>query len=159
VTPAGARGSQASQDGCTYSAVIQLPPPVGSLKRGFVGIDLRVDGKNYRVVNTHLEVEEPTPIFQSLQAFELAGTTPAGRTLILVGDFNSSPEDVGIPGVIPSAYQVLALAGLDDVWERNLLAFADPDGFTCCQNADLANPTSLLSERIDLMWVGGGASF
>ena len=159
--------SQVSQDGCTYSAVVALPSPFGSdlvLKRGFVGIDLRVDGKNYRVVNTHLEVEEPTPIFQSLQALEVAGTlaatTPTGRTLILVGDFNSSPEDVGLPALgLPSAYQVLAAAGLDDVWERNLLAFTDPDGFTCCQNADLANPTSLLSERIDLMWVGGGASF
>jgi endonuclease/exonuclease/phosphatase family protein len=157
--------SLVSLDGCTYSMVGAVDSPVGPLviKRGFVGIDLRVDGKNYRIVNTHLEVEEPTPIIQSLQAVELAGTlaatTPAGRTLILIGDFNSSPEDVGVPGVIPSAYQVLAVADLDDVWERNLLAFADPEGFTCCQNADLANPTSLLSERIDLMWVGGGASF
>jgi hypothetical protein len=54
---------------------------------------------------------------------------------------------------------VLAGAGFDDVWERNLLAFADPDGFTWCQNADLANPTSLLSERIDLIWIGEGTSF
>src|SRR5262245_16506990 len=36
--------SQVSQDGCTYSAVVNLPAPLGTLKRGFVGIDLRVDG-------------------------------------------------------------------------------------------------------------------
>ena len=35
----------------------------------------------------------------------------------------------------------------------------DRVGFTCCQSADLANPTSLLSERIDLMWVREGESF
>jgi hypothetical protein len=61
-------------------------------------------------------------------------------------------------GPIPPPYQVLAAAGLEDVWESNLLAFSDPDGFTCCQNADLANPSSLLSERIDLIWVGGARS-
>jgi endonuclease/exonuclease/phosphatase family protein len=157
--------SQVSQDGCTYSVVGVVPSPFPSepplvVKRGFLGVDVRVGGKNYRIVNTHLEVETPTPVIQSLQAVELAGTlaatTPPGRTLILIGDFNSSPEDVG---AITPPYQVLAAAGLVDVWESNLLAFADPDGFTCCQNADLANPTSLLSERIDLMWVREGERF
>ncbi len=142
--------SQVSQDGCTYSVVgvVPAPPPLPPIvvKRGFLGVDVRVDGKTYRVVNTHLEIKQPTPdplsaIVQSLQAVELAGTlaatTPADRTLILIGDFNSSPEDAG---PITPPYQVLVAAGLVDVWESNQLAFADPDGFTCCQSADLANP-------------------
>jgi hypothetical protein len=35
----------------------------------------------------------------------------------------------------------------------NLLALFDPNGFTCCQAPDLANTQSLLSERIDLIFV------
>jgi endonuclease/exonuclease/phosphatase family metal-dependent hydrolase len=162
--------SQISQDGCTYSVVGTVQSPVGEIpiKRGFVGIDVRVDGKNYRIVNMHLEIRQPDPtqpasaIIQSLQAVELAQTlamtTPANRTLITLGDFNSSPEDEPLGGITPP-YEVLASAGLTDAWLRNLLAFADPDGFTCCQNADLANPTSLLSERIDLIWVRSGGPF
>jgi endonuclease/exonuclease/phosphatase family metal-dependent hydrolase len=164
--------SQVSRDGCTYSVVGSVESPAGTIliKRGFVGIDVRVDGKNYRIVNTHLEIRQPDPtqpasaIIQSLQAVELAQTlamtTPADRTLITLGDFNSSPEYEPLGGITPP-YEVLASpsTGLTDAWRRNLLAFADPNGFTCCQNADLANPTSLLSERIDLIWVGRGAPF
>jgi endonuclease/exonuclease/phosphatase family metal-dependent hydrolase len=135
------------------------------VKRGFVGVDVRADGKTYRVVNTHLEIRQPSPdpasaIIQSLQAVELAGTlavtTPAGRTLILLGDFNSSPED---PGPITPPYQVLAGSGFEDAWLDNLWAFLNPDGFTCCQDADLANAASHLSERIDLVWVRSARSF
>jgi endonuclease/exonuclease/phosphatase family metal-dependent hydrolase len=162
--------SQVSQDGCTYSVVGSVQSPIGpiAIERGFVGIDVRVDGKNYRIVNTHLEIRQPDPtqpasaIIQSLQAAELAQTlamtTPADRTLITLGDFNSSPEDEPLGGITPP-YEVLASAGLTDAWLRKLVSFTDPDGFTCCQNADLANPTSLLSERIDLIWVGSGGPF
>jgi hypothetical protein len=90
-----------SRDGCTYTAVAQVNTPVVliTLKRGFVGVDVTVGGKTYRVVNTHLEVKQPDPtnpnstIFQFLQSVELAGalraTTPAGRRLIALGDYNS----------------------------------------------------------------------
>jgi endonuclease/exonuclease/phosphatase family metal-dependent hydrolase len=162
--------STPSQDGCTYTVVAQVDSPVGTItvKRGFLGVDVRVAGKTYRVVNTHLEVRQPDPtnpgsaIIQFLQSVELAetlaATTPAGRTLITLGDFNSSPLDPPLGPIVPP-YQVLVGSSFADAWDTNALAIFDPDGFTCCQQSDLANASSLLSERIDLIFVRDAGSF
>jgi endonuclease/exonuclease/phosphatase family metal-dependent hydrolase len=160
------------EDGCTYTVVAAVGSPVvGSIVvyRGFLGVDVKVAGKTYRVVNTHLEVKQPDPsnpssaIIQFLQAVELAGTlvatTPPNRTLIALGDFNSSPLDTPLGPILPP-YQVLVDpplglpdTGLEDAWISNALAPLDPNGFTCCQRADLSNTSSLLNERIDLLLV------
>ena len=162
--------STPSQDGCTYTVVAEVNSPVGviTVKRGFLGVDVRVAGKMYRVVNTHLEVRQPDPtdtssaIIQFLQSVELAGTleatTPAGRTLIALGDFNSSPLDPPLGPIVPP-YQVLVDSGFADAWDTNLLGPFDHNGFTCCQQADLANTSSILSERIDLILVRDSGSF
>jgi hypothetical protein len=52
-----------SVDGCNYSTIAQANTPAGTIniERGFVGVDVTVDGKSHRFVNTHLEVEAPTP--------------------------------------------------------------------------------------------------
>ncbi|WP_295584865.1 endonuclease/exonuclease/phosphatase family protein [uncultured Lamprocystis sp.] len=138
------------------------------VQRGFVAINARVAGKNYRIVNTHLEVREPQPgnpisqVFQAAQAFELIGvlraTTPIGKSLLVLGDFNSSPEDAGVPGPLPlpepfdqglvPPYQQLAAAGYTDGWT---LRWHVRPGFTCCQAEDLLNENSQLYERIDLI--------
>ncbi len=153
-----------SADGCNYTVVAQVDSPLGpiTIERGFVGVDATVRGKNYRVVNTHLEVRQPDPtdpnsaMFQFLQSVELVATlqalTPPDRTLILLGDFNSSPEDAAVDGITPP-YQIIVGADFADVWNTNPLTFFDPHGFTCCQLADLSNATSLLDERIDLIFV------
>jgi endonuclease/exonuclease/phosphatase family metal-dependent hydrolase len=121
-----------------------------------------VRGKDYRVVNTHLEQSQlgndPTSaIFQSLQAVELVGTLlftapymSTGRKLILLGDFNSSPDDP-IGDIMPP-YQIILGGGFEDVWDTNRFVSFDP-GYTCCQDDDLANRRSLLDERIDLIFV------
>ena len=162
--------STISQDGCTYTVVGVVNSPVGTItvKRGFVGVDVRVAGKAYRVVSTHLEERQPDPsnpfsaILQSLQSVELAGTilatTRPDQRLILLGDFNSSPLHTPIGGIVPP-YQVLAGVGLADVWNTNPLAQLDSDGFTCCQRSDLANRTSLLNERVDLIFVRAPVPF
>ncbi len=157
--------STPSEDGCNYTIVAEVPtlPPSDTIaiKRGFVGVDATVRGKTYRFVNTHLEGMQPGPdpnsaIIQSLQAFELAVTlqalTPPDLPLILLGDFNSSFEDTPI-GLIDTPYQIIVDAGFADVWDTNLLKFFDPNGFTCCQDNDLANKRSLLDERIDIIFV------
>ena len=108
---------EVSNQGCNYSTVlpVEVAVPEGVLQvgfeRGFVAIDATIDGKNYRFVNTHLEVREPDPgnplsrVFQTAQAAELIGllsaTTPPGLTQIIVGDINSSPEDEPVPGPLP----------------------------------------------------------
>jgi endonuclease/exonuclease/phosphatase family metal-dependent hydrolase len=145
--------------------VAQVNSPIGpiSIQRGFVGVDATVRGKGYRFVNTHLEVMQPDPgnrgsaIIQFLQSVELVATlkalTPDDLTLILLGDFNSSPEDVPIDAIIPP-YKIIAAAGFADVWDSNSLTFFGPNGFTCCQFGDLSNRKSQLDERIDIIFIG-----
>jgi Endonuclease/Exonuclease/phosphatase family len=157
--------STPSEDGCNYTIVATVEDtPVGDIavERGFVGVDATVRGKKYRFVNTHLEERQPDPnnemsaILQSLQAAELVGTllytTPHDRTLILLGDFNSSPEDIPLDGIIPP-YQIIASAGFADVWYKNPLSLLNPDGLTCCEFADLSNTRSAHYERIDIIYV------
>ncbi len=153
-----------SEDGCNYAVLAQVNSPVGPIviQRGFVGVDVRVRGRDYRVVDTHLEVRSPDPtnpasaIIQFLQSVELVGTlqvtTPAGRTLVALGDFNSAPVDTPLGPIVPP-YQVIAGSGYTDAWDVNRIAFFDPEGFSCCEQSDLANSVSQHSERIDLVFV------
>jgi endonuclease/exonuclease/phosphatase family metal-dependent hydrolase len=159
--------STVSEDGCNYTIFAKVVgTPIGEIfvKRGFVGVDATVGEKNYRFVNTHLEQREPDPtnpgsaIIQFLQSVELVGTlqaiTPSDdRTLILVGDFNSSPDDEVISPTIIPPYEIISEAAFADIWDTNPLALFDPDGFTCCQDPDLGNRRSALYERIDIIFV------
>lgn len=162
---------QPSGDGCNYSLVIQAPTPLGSIdvERGFVAVDATIDGKNYRLMNTHLEQQQPDPtnplsqVFQAAQAAELIqillNTTPPNRSVIVVGDMNSSPAHPAIPGPlplpapfnlgIPTPYQQFAGAGFTDTWE---LRPGNQAGYTCCQAEDLSNRRSALYERIDMIF-------
>jgi endonuclease/exonuclease/phosphatase family metal-dependent hydrolase len=148
--------STQSEDGCNYTIVAEVPSPVGpiTIERGFVGVDATVRGKTYRFVNTHLEGADPA-IIQQLQAVELVETlqytTPDDRPLILVGDFNSSPDDAAVDPNVP--YQIIVDKGFADIWDTNLFRFFDPNGLTCCQDDDLLNTTSLLDERLDLIFI------
>ncbi len=116
--------------------------------RGFVAVDATVRGGTFRFVNTHLEERGavwPTgDEIQVLQAKELVDefdleTVP----IILVGDFNSSPEDDDT-----FAYHVIENAGYVDAWKRGLRGRRNR-GTTCCQQELLTNENSLLFERID----------
>jgi hypothetical protein len=161
-----------SADGCNYSLVIEAETPLGttiSIERGFVAVDATIDGKDYRVVNTHLEVQQPDPtnplsqVFQAAQAGELLqvllNTTPLSRSLIVLGDMNSSPEHPAIPGPlplpepfdlgIPTPYQLFVGAGFADIWDLRPGRVA---GYTCCQLEDLTNRPSALYERVDLIF-------
>ncbi len=164
-----------SLDGCNYQTVLTAPlPGTGqeiTVERGFVGVDATVRGKRYRIINTHLEVREAAPgnpllrVFQAAQAAELLATvqltTPVDRTLLVLGDMNSSPEDTIIPGPLPlpppfdqgivPPYQQFVAAGFTDAWT---LRRRDAPGFTCCQAEDLRNRKPRLDERIDLIFSG-----
>jgi len=174
-----------SRDGCNFmaaaSAPLVVPPfpvPIDvRFERGFVAVDAVVDGRSLRFVNTHLEtrLEGSGPQargFQSAQAFELtqvlqvaAALIPAS-THVVVGDFNSAPDDPTFPvppgtpaylGIPP--YQQMAQAGYLDAWTAQPgtatahgRAF---DGRSCCQHEELTNRRSDLYERIDLIWASG----
>ncbi|MDT8272506.1 MAG: endonuclease/exonuclease/phosphatase family protein [Desulfomonilia bacterium] len=132
--------------------------------RGYCALDATVDGTTYRFVNTHLEVEGSSidpqvPYVQAFQAFELISILQnQAQPIILVGDINSSPTDITplplpvAPYFILRPYWQFSFAGYADVWPRRLLGRSDP-GYTCCQEADLLNEFSTLSERIDMIFV------
>ena len=143
-----------------YSDKVSLPigPVVVEFLRGYVAVDAKVKGREYRFVNTHLEVAPNLliPPVQSLQALELASVLATEtKPIILVGDFNSSPEDV--PTVLPPPYWIMTAAGYVDTWTRRV---GRPSaGFTCCQNEFLTNEQSELDERIDLIFVRNDTDF
>ena len=153
--------TKVSFDGCNYQQVVtaQLPGSIAlPIQRGFVAADVKVGGKNYRVLNTHLEVREPDPtnslsrFYQSAQASELIATlkatTPRGKSLLVLGDMNSSQGDTVISGMVPP-YDQFVDAGYIDEW---LQTVQQTPGYSCCQEEELLNAQSNLYERIDLVF-------
>ena len=130
--------------------------------RGYTIADVHVRGADYRFVNTHLETGGSEP-FMSLQAVQMnellqviEATTPESMPVILLGDFNSSPNDApftstsGIPGLdglplVPPYLQAVG-TGYLDLW---LSKRRPRDGFTCCFDGLVSDEDAQLSERID----------
>jgi endonuclease/exonuclease/phosphatase family metal-dependent hydrolase len=166
----------AVSDGCNFAVVgeVKLAGQTVRVERGYVGVDVTIGGKDYRFVNTHLEVRTPeagNPLsrtIQSRQADELirvvVNTVPDGRELILVGDINSAPTDEVLQAPLPlppewltPAYmQLTEWAGLTDTWMLRPGSAtgrgAPLVGFSCCQDEDLGNRHSKLEERIDVIF-------
>ncbi|MEL7157023.1 MAG: endonuclease/exonuclease/phosphatase family protein [Actinomycetota bacterium] len=124
--------------------------------RGYVGLDAEVHGRDFRFVNTHLEVSaadggicltadgEPFAC-QEAQATELVEVMAGDdRQTILVGDINAEP---GGP-----AYQTLVDGGYTDTWT---IRYPNPreSGVTCCQSETLDNVENQLSKRIDHIFI------
>lgn len=147
-----------SVDGCNYQVVAEAETPVGpiSFQRGFVGVDTMYG----RFFNTHLEVRNPdptnplSPLVQRFQAQELMSVVnlvnesndPNGPTII-VGDINSSPEDVDSIMGFQSPYTQLA----DVYYDTWTLRPGKPKGYTCCFDEDLSVDADLY-ERIDMIF-------
>ncbi len=151
--------NRTSVDGCTYDLLFTSPTPIGpiTLLHGFSGVDLRVGRKNFRVINTHLEQRDPAPPIQADQADELIRTlnrsTPRNRSLLVLGDMNSSPTDDNLFGInltsTDTPYQQFLDAGYTDVWRlRRPVTF----GYTCCQAENVQNSGSQLNSRIDFIF-------
>ncbi|MEX0611719.1 MAG: endonuclease/exonuclease/phosphatase family protein [Pirellulales bacterium] len=114
--------------------------------RGWTSVDVEAGGADFRFFNTHLD---PVSAAQVLQAAELlAGPTNSSLPTILVGDFNSPADGSG-----SSTYASLIGAGFTDAW--SVIHPGDP-GYTCCQDANLLNNPSELSQRIDLILYRNG---
>jgi endonuclease/exonuclease/phosphatase family metal-dependent hydrolase len=157
--------------GCPYHTLLPLPPTIGgAVVRGYVGVDVLVEDVPYRVVTTHLEVMFPGPspesmVFQAAQATELLTVLsifpqPLGTRLVVLGDFNSSPDDAAngaLPFVPPYTQFTTGvdLAGAPlaapytDAWE---VRPSHQPGFTCCHAADLSIRQVAHQERIDFIF-------
>ncbi|MBW2419961.1 MAG: hypothetical protein JRH19_15565 [Deltaproteobacteria bacterium] len=151
--------STSNEEAGNYDAVFSVP--VGGTDvffwRGWTAVDAEVRGRDYRFVNTHLEVQGSvgspiSPTIQADQAQELIDLLATEELpLVVVGDFNSSDQDP-----ITQPYSLLTNAGYVDSWTR--LAGHPGLGYTCCQAADLLNAVSLLDERVDLIFVRNDAA-
>jgi hypothetical protein len=155
-----------------YGANLPVPIDGGEIVfiRGYNIVDVDLNGRSYRFVNTHLEVSgnPAANFFQYAQAEELtqildglaSGVTD--EIVVLVGDLNSDPADgttadcllppdFDTVGPCPTPYATVAGSGYVDTWTmRNGRADA---GYTCCQQDLLMNPDSWLDQRIDHVWV------
>ena len=125
--------------------------------RGYTSVEAMVRGKSYRVVNTHLEVGGTggLELFQAGQAEELLGAFAfEPLPLLIAGDFNSDPADAS--PLAPTPYQQLTAAGLLDA--ALLSRTPGGDDATCCQAEDLSDPSAILGQRIDQVWIRPTAS-
>lgn len=137
-----------------YAVNFTVPfgPTTIDFLRGFVAVDATVRNRTVRFVNTHLEVAGIVPVIQQAQAAELlAELAPEELPVVLVGDFNSSPDDP-----FPAPYAQIDASGYTDTWLHR--RGRPEDGATCCFTETLDDPTATLSERIDLVWARTGAT-
>ena len=112
--------------------------------RGWISVDVKDRGKQYRFVTTHMETFSPD--IQAMQTEELlAGPLMADIPVILAGDLNS---DANQPSWANGpAFGILQAAGARDVWShlRNIPGLTWP-----LFAEDPPRPANLL-QRIDLV--------
>ena len=135
--------------------------------RGFLIVDVNIKGNDFRFANTHLEVRSevgsPFRVIQSWQMEELLGTlayysSVDPKPVVMVGDFNSSSDDVSGTGVIPGMgsfpydppYMQAIDAGYLDAWTEQETY---DEGFTSGFGEYISNPFDELTTRIDLIFV------
>lgn len=120
-----------------------------TIRRGWVAVDVKIRGKSFRLISTHLDngCPQPNPFgVQTAQAGEiLSGPAATKLPIILVGDFNSPGDGSG-----PTYSSVIA-AGFDDAAVEAGVGHLP----TCCQAPNLLNPSSTLDQRIDFVLFRG----
>jgi endonuclease/exonuclease/phosphatase family metal-dependent hydrolase len=130
----------------TFANNVVLPTVLGpiSADRGYVLVDATLDGVPFQFVSTHLEsVFEPIRLLQAVEL--LAALSTGTEPQLLVGDFNATPAS--------QIYQEILAAGFVDT-----AAAVGAVGFTCCQDRDLNNPESGLTNRLDYIFARGFSS-
>jgi endonuclease/exonuclease/phosphatase family metal-dependent hydrolase len=128
-----------------------ITPILGPLTipRGWISVDGKVRGKNFRFVTTHLESFHPG--IQAVQASELM-QGPCNTTLpvIVAGDLNTDSPS-GDPAQ-NAGYQIILSTGFSDVW--SLLRQGDPGNTWALHLGDSA--TSMIpTQRLDLVFFRG----
>jgi endonuclease/exonuclease/phosphatase family metal-dependent hydrolase len=122
-----------------------------TIPHGWISVDAKLRGKQYRFVTTHLEFLSPA--IQAAQAAELVnGPGNTDVPVIFAGDFNS---DAGSSNAAANpAYPILLSAGFVDTWKQ--LHPNDP-GFTFpLHGEDPFTTFSTPNERIDLVFSRNG---
>ena len=138
-----------------YLAGLSVPTALGvtfTIPRGWASFDLSVRGRSMRFVTTHLDTF-PTVSLPQMKELLASAAGDATLPVVLSGDFNARADSTTDP-TYPT-YKAAIDAGFTDAWLKARMA--DP-GFTCCQNPNLSNATTALSQRIDLVLLRGVTS-
>lgn len=118
-----------------------------SFSRGYVYADMTYKGAPFRMANTHLEVGGASEPIQNAQAKQFVKIVRKGaKSVIATGDFNTDAYGT----YSPSSYQTLT-GYFRDAWKPR----RDGKGLSCCQNAELSDPVSENTSRIDLVLLRG----
>ncbi len=127
--------------GGNYSPAVHVQ--TATITRGWVYVDADINGDDkseVRFASTHIEDIDTVRYAQTVELIRALART--SLPLILVGDFNSKTSD-------DLAHRALVAAGYTDQWGGT-----DPDGYTCCYDAELTNqdPVMQLYERDDIIF-------
>lgn len=131
------------------NVMIDLSGAQINFNRGYTAVRATIDERDYRFVNTHLEVSGQ-PVIQGQQAAELIDILASeSLPLIVVGDFNATPDSPPV-----QAFARLTDAGFVDLWTQRAVDDNDP-GLTCCFSETLMDPLPDFTSRIDHLFVRG----
>lgn len=111
-----------------------------SFSRGYIAVDVNINGDDFRFVNTHLEVGG---VWKADQMEELLAILDGEtKPIIMVGDFNSSPSG--------DVYMLAVDAGYLDTW---VLQDKYNEGYTSGFGELVNDPNAELRSRIDLIFL------
>jgi endonuclease/exonuclease/phosphatase family metal-dependent hydrolase len=135
-----------------YLNFTSVTTPVGvsiSDPRGWASVDVKVNGREFRFITTHLDQNQSINKAQAAEALQSAVNSTT-LPVVFVGDFNvvaNIPSDPRFAN-----YQALLKAGLVDAWQQS----HGPDpGLNCCQPPALTNVTTNFTFRVDLVLLRG----
>ena len=135
-----------------FADALRLEAPGGTtvaISRGWCAARCDVGGTEVLVVDTHTEAYHAgSRDAQRDELLDAVESLAASSPVVLLGDFNATPDRVGLPPEYVDAWSAaVARPDLEGV------ADGGADGATCGQRADLANDASHLDHRIDYVWV------
>jgi hypothetical protein len=132
-----------------YVNMLLFPTPLGVIPfpRAWVSLDANFNGRNFRMIGTHLESADP--VIRRKQGEELR-TGPANISLPIVLAMDSNALASPLPQ--DPTYLDFLLAGYQDVWTE---IFPNLPGYTSGQAQFLDNVESQLNTRIDLILTFG----
>jgi endonuclease/exonuclease/phosphatase family metal-dependent hydrolase len=136
-----------------YSTTLVFPTVLGTsipFPRGWISVDAKLRGKQYRVLTTHLETFNLD--IQAAQTLELInGPAVTDLPLVLAGDLNSDADNPD-PSQSP-AYHLLINANFLDLWST---VHPGDTGFTWpLHGEDPFTASSSPNQRIDIILTRG----
>jgi hypothetical protein len=129
------------------------PPHGFQFTNSWQSIDVKLRGRTFRFITTHLDALIPFGQVSGPQAQELLnGPAHTSLPLVVAGDMNSGPVSA------PAAYNTFLTGGLSDTWTAAGLG-APP--LTCCHLAPndlVSDPHATYTEDPDHVFTRGGFS-